>query len=265
MNVSATHTGVVDAWYARNGQHPATAKESTTTTARSVDFVANGLRVTANGTASSGIVVSLLGRRAIVAGGITTPNADQLAEGGANGFDVVQGHLYRLRLTLVSGTRTDGDPAFIALYDTTGAAITGTGCSENTEKYITMDRSNIGQVCMFLKKNTVFTNAVYTMEIVDVTSIGELDGDSVPVSGATPTITALSGGRYICGTVTELTFTPSASGICSVRFVAGSSMVLTLPNTVKMPDWWSASSIVQGRTYEISIADGVHGVVTPWA
>lgn len=86
------------------------------------------------------------------------------------------------------------------------------------------------------------------------------------VSGATPVITAEADTRYICGEVTSLSFTPCASGICDVRFTSGSTVtVLTLPNTVKMPEWFDATSLKTNTIYEINILDGVYGVVTTWA
>lgn len=86
------------------------------------------------------------------------------------------------------------------------------------------------------------------------------------VSGATPVITAEADTRYICGEVTSLSFTPCASGICDVRFTSGSTVtVLTLPNTVKMSDWFDATSLETNTIYEINILDGVYGVVTTWA
>lgn len=88
----------------------------------------------------------------------------------------------------------------------------------------------------------------------------------VSTSDRDPIISAVSGGRYTCSAsyVTSLSFTPSTDGICFVRFTSGSTpTVLTLPNTVKMPDWWTG--VEANRTYEISIADGVYGVVTSWA
>lgn len=86
--------------------------------------------------------------------------------------------------------------------------------------------------------------------------------ETVNVSGTTPTITAESNTRYICGEVTSLSFTPSATGICSVVFTSGSTVtVLTLPQTVMMPEWFEVEA---NHTYEISIADGVYGAVMVW-
>lgn len=84
----------------------------------------------------------------------------------------------------------------------------------------------------------------------------------VPVSGTTPTIVAEEDKIYKCGEVTTLSFTPSSTGLCEVIFTSGTTpTVLTLPNTVKMPDWFE---IEANHTYEISILDGVYGAVMSW-
>ena len=88
-------------------------------------------------------------------------------------------------------------------------------------------------------------------------------GSVVTVSGTTPTITALSGVRYVCGEVATLDITPCVSGICDVIFTSGSTAtVLTLPNTVKFPD--GAFTPEVNTIYEINILDGVYGVVMAW-
>ena len=87
----------------------------------------------------------------------------------------------------------------------------------------------------------------------------------VEVTGATPSITGVDNHRYICGTVTEISITPPASGIIDVIFTAGNSCVLTLPETVELPGWFDATSLEQGTVYEINILDGVYGAVTSWA
>lgn len=98
------------------------------------------------------------------------------------------------------------------------------------------------------------------------TYIDDLSIKTVEVSGQTPTITAEENTRYICGEVTSLNFTPSEKGICDVRFTAASiSTVLTLPETVKLPDWFDPTLLESGTTYEINIVDGVYGVVMSWA
>lgn len=88
-------------------------------------------------------------------------------------------------------------------------------------------------------------------------------GSVVTVSGTTPTITALSGVRYICGEVSTLDITPCASGICDIVFTSGSTAtVLTLPSTVKFPD--GAFTPEANTTYELNIMDGVYGAVMAW-
>ena len=84
----------------------------------------------------------------------------------------------------------------------------------------------------------------------------------VTVSGTDPVITATANTRYICGEVTTLSFTPSATGVCEVIFTSGSlATVLTLPATVKMPEWFEVET---DHTYEISILNGVYGGVMSW-
>ena len=85
------------------------------------------------------------------------------------------------------------------------------------------------------------------------------------VSGTTPSITANENTRYICGEILSLSFTPCNSGICDVRFTSGSTAtVLTVPNTVKFPDWFDATSLETNTVYEINILDGVYGAVMTW-
>lgn len=88
-------------------------------------------------------------------------------------------------------------------------------------------------------------------------------GSVVTISGTTPTITALSGVRYVCGEVATLDITPCASGICDIVFTSGSTAtVLTLPSTVKFPD--GAFTPEADTTYELNIMDGVYGAVMAW-
>ena len=86
------------------------------------------------------------------------------------------------------------------------------------------------------------------------------------VSEATAAITAAMGQRYVCSTpVTELTFIPPVSGICSVRFKAASGCVLSFGSgvTVALPAWFDKNNLVTGTTYEITFCDR-YGVVTTW-
>ena len=85
----------------------------------------------------------------------------------------------------------------------------------------------------------------------------------VSVSGTTPSITGVANTRYICGEVTTISITPPQSGIIDVVFTSGSpAAVLTLPNTVLMPEWFEVET---DMVYEINIADGVYGSVMAWA
>lgn len=98
--------------------------------------------------------------------------------------------------------------------------------------------------------------------------LGIVDGSTgtVDVTGAAPTITAVENTRYVCGEVTSLTITPAASGICIIRFTSGSTpTLLTLPSTVKFPEWFDATTLETDTIYEICITDGVYGAVMSWA
>lgn len=108
------------------------------------------------------------------------------------------------------------------------------------------------------------SNAVGNYTAQAKTAIREmLRVEPVSVPGMSPVITAQADTRYICGEVTSLNFTPSSSGICDVIFTSGATpTVLTLPNTVKMPEWFE---IEANTTYEINIADGVYGSVMAWS
>lgn len=90
--------------------------------------------------------------------------------------------------------------------------------------------------------------------------------EPVTVTGSTPSITATANTRYICGTVTTLTFTPSATGICDVRFTSGSTpTVLTVPTTVLWPDWFDPTALEANTTYELNVMDGIYGAVATWS
>lgn len=87
----------------------------------------------------------------------------------------------------------------------------------------------------------------------------------VQVEGAAVTITGEANTRYMCGTVTSISITPPSSGIVDVVFTSGSTVAtLTLPGTVKMPEWFDATSLQKNTIYEINIVDGVYGVVMTW-
>lgn len=99
-------------------------------------------------------------------------------------------------------------------------------------------------------------------------AIHEMLNGSVSVTGTTPTITALSGIRYICGEVSTLDITLPASGIVDVVFTSGSTatvLTITPPTgvTVKWANGFDPTSLDANATYEINIMDGL-GVAATW-
>lgn len=92
-----------------------------------------------------------------------------------------------------------------------------------------------------------------------------ISSESLTISGTDPVIVATSNTRYICGEVTSLDFTPSATGICDVIFTSGSTVtVLVLPSTVIMPPWFDYTALETNTVYEINIVDGIYGTVMEW-
>lgn len=86
------------------------------------------------------------------------------------------------------------------------------------------------------------------------------------ISGTTPSIIAEENGRYVCGTVSTISITPCAQGICDVQFTSGSTAtVLTIPNTVIFPEWFDPEALEADKVYEISIVDGIYAAVGIWA
>ncbi len=87
----------------------------------------------------------------------------------------------------------------------------------------------------------------------------------VSVEGTTPAITAVADTQYICGEVSTLSFTPSATGTCDIIFESGATATtLTVPSTVKFPEWFDASALEPNMVYEISIMNGTYGAVMAW-
>ena len=113
---------------------------------------------------------------------------------------------------------------------------------------------------------------VAAVEAAGAEQIAEITAAAKPpieISGATPTITAEAGRRYVCTSeyVSSLTFTPSATGICDVIFKSGTTPT-TLDTTVLAgvlwPDWFNPSNLDASTTYEINIMDGKYGAVGTW-
>ena len=92
------------------------------------------------------------------------------------------------------------------------------------------------------------------------------------VSGSTPSITAKSGVRYICGECSTLSVVAPESGCTDIVFESGSTAtVLTVTSAksgvsaIKWPSWFDPDNLDANVTYEINILDGEFGVVTSWA
>lgn len=84
------------------------------------------------------------------------------------------------------------------------------------------------------------------------------------ITGTDVTITGQPSYRYNCGELYSLTVTPPSSGTIDFRFTSGSTpTVLTLPQTVKMPEWWV--EVEANTIYEMCITDGVYCGVMSWA
>ena len=92
----------------------------------------------------------------------------------------------------------------------------------------------------------------------------DYDSLVVEVSGTDLVITGKPSYRYNCGELYTLSITPPASGTMDIIFTSGTTpTVLTLPETVKMPDWWAG--IETNTTYEMCITDGTYCGVMSWA
>ena len=92
----------------------------------------------------------------------------------------------------------------------------------------------------------------------------DYDSLVVEVSGTDPVITGKASYRYNCGELYTLSITPPETGTMDIIFTSGATpTVLSLPNTVKMPDWWVG--IETNTTYEMCITDGTYCGVMSWA
>lgn len=86
------------------------------------------------------------------------------------------------------------------------------------------------------------------------------------ITGTTPSITAQPNVIYQCGEVSTISITPPANGTCDIFFTSGSTAtVLTIPNTVKFPEWFDATALETDTIYEIMITNGAYGRVMTWA
>ena len=115
--------------------------------------------------------------------------------------------------------------------------------------------------------NCVFANNTDDFDTISgtVNLFNEDTGNRVTVTGSPPSITGESGKRYVCGTVDSISITPPSVGIIDVVFSSGTTpTVLTVPNTVRFPAWFDATSLDASTVYEINIAYGVYGAVMAW-
>lgn len=82
----------------------------------------------------------------------------------------------------------------------------------------------------------------------------------VPIDGTTPVIFMGNDINYKCGTVTSLTITPPANGVCSVRFTSGSTPTVLTATGVTFPTGFSVSA---NTIYDIRISGGL-ATVDSW-
>lgn len=99
-------------------------------------------------------------------------------------------------------------------------------------------------------------------------AISEMLNGSVAVSGSTPTITAKSGIRYVCGEVSTLDITTPSSGIIDVIFTSGATatvLTVTPPTgmTMRWANGFDPTALEANTTYELNIMDGL-GVAVGW-
>ena len=93
----------------------------------------------------------------------------------------------------------------------------------------------------------------------------DLADNTETISGTTPSITGVSGHRYICGECATLSITAPASGCIDVVFESGSTpTVLTVSSSIKWANGFDPTSLEANTTYEINILDGEFGVVASW-
>lgn len=146
----------------------------------------------------------------------------------------------------------------------TYAHIVGNGTSNTRSNAHTLDWNGNAWYAGKVTADGTPTNAndLTTKQYVD----NAINGSTVSVSGTTPTVTAIANTMYVCGEVSTLSFTPAVTGISDIIFESGSTAtVLTVPNTVKFPDWFDATALEPNMVYEISIMNGTYGAVMAWA
>lgn len=127
----------------------------------------------------------------------------------------------------------------------------------------------LAKIAGYDEKNSTLAVGTYTNEaktaIKQMLGIHDtIDSFVEEVTGTDVTITGQPSYRYNCGELYSLTVTPPSSGTIDIRFTSGSTpTVLTLPSTVKMPEWWV--EVEANTIYEMCITDGIYCGVMTWA
>lgn len=126
--------------------------------------------------------------------------------------------------------------------------VTATGQMSDAQKADT--RTNLNVV------STATMGAVYNR-------LDALEGTTVTVEGATPTITPAANTTYNCGELTSLTISnPPTTGAYSIVFTSGSTATTTtIPATILGLEDFSAEA---NTLYEINVLDN-RAVVGSWA
>lgn len=106
------------------------------------------------------------------------------------------------------------------------------------------------------EKNSTLPVGQYTESAKS--AISEMLSGPVSVSGATPTINALPGVRYVCGEVTTLDIVTPATGIVDVVFTSGSTptvLTVTPPTgqTMKWANGFDPTALEADTVYELNI------------
>lgn len=109
------------------------------------------------------------------------------------------------------------------------------------------------------------SNAVGVYTEAAQSAIHDMLNAPVAVSGSTPSITAKSGIRYVCGEVSTISITPCASGTCEIQFTSGTSAAILSVSGVTWPEWFDPTALETSRIYDLLITDGTLGMVMSWA
>ena len=149
------------------------------------------------------------------------------------------------------------------------------GRTQNGNGYGVIDPTNISSATFYGlaksagadEKNSTLPVGQYTESAKS--AISSMLNTPESVSGMTPTITAKTGVRYICGECTTLDITTPESGIVDITFTSGATpTVLTVTPPTGMTMMWAngfdSTALEANTVYEINIMDGCKGVVCSW-